>query len=107
MRYLMLVIDNTSNSATEDEMPAINAFNDQMREDGNFVMACGLAAPKESIVVDNRKGANLIQEAPLFPNEEQFSGFWVIEVGSPEKARELALGGSKACNRKIELRRAL
>jgi hypothetical protein len=41
---------------------------------------------------------------PLFANKENFSGFWLIQAESIEVARKLAFAGSKACNRKVELR---
>ena len=31
-------------------------------------------------------------------------GFWLIEAADEAVAKELALAGSKACNRKVELR---
>jgi hypothetical protein len=33
------------------------------------------------------------------------SGFWVINVPDDETALQLATEGSKACNRKVQLRR--
>ena len=41
---------------------------------------------------------------PLFSAEEHFSGFWLVEAPDLETARNLALEGSNACNRKVELR---
>ncbi len=32
------------------------------------------------------------------------SGFWIIQADSLEQAKSLAAEGSKACNRKVELR---
>jgi hypothetical protein len=58
----------------------------------------------QQLLIDNRAGANLRTDGPLIPFKEQFSGFWVVQADSVEVARELAFGGSKACNRKVELR---
>jgi hypothetical protein len=55
-------------------------------------------------VIDNRNDANLSTGKPLFANKKNFSGFWLIEVESIEAARKLAFAGSKACDRKVELR---
>jgi len=45
---------------------------------------------------------------PANPNgievPECYSGFWLIEASDEAKAKELALAGSLACNRKVELR---
>lgn len=104
MKFLISVIDDLSGSGTPDEMNAINAFNDGLREKGYWVLAEGLIDPSTAIVIDNRAGKNIISEGPLFNSKENVSGFWIIDVPNKEVARELAFDGSKACNRKVELR---
>lgn len=107
MRFLISVIDDRSNSGTEAEMKAVDAFNDQLEANGHWIFACGLADPKTAMVIDNRNDANQLMSGPLFDVAEQFSGFWVIQADDFETARVLALQGSKACNRKVELRSLL
>lgn len=85
-------------------MVEINAFNDGLRANGQWIFAGGLSAPENASVIDNRAGAGIETGKPLFDAKENFSGFWLIEAASPEVAKELALAGSKACNRKVELR---
>lgn len=104
MKFIINVIDDLSNSGTPAEMNEINKFNDQLRVNGQFVFAGGLAAPENADVIDNRNDANLSTGKPLFEANENFSGFWLIEAESIDVARELAFAGSKACNRKVELR---
>jgi hypothetical protein len=104
MRFQISVIDDLSESGTPAEMIAIDAFNDGLRANGQWIFACGMADPKTASVFDNRDDAGIVVEGPLFPNAEQFSGFWLVEVDSVETARALAAAGSKACNRKVELR---
>ena len=104
MKFLISVIDNLSGSGTPEEMIAIDAFNEGLRASGYFVFAGGLTDPKGAIVIDNRGGANISTNAPLFTAEENFSGFWIIDVPSKDIALSLAFDGSKACNRKVELR---
>lgn len=104
MRFLISVIDDTSNSGTDAEMAAVDAFNDTLRANGHWIFACGLADLTNAVVIDNRQDVGLVTEAPLFTAKEQFSGFWVIEANDETTARTLAHGGSKACNRKVELR---
>lgn len=103
-RFLISVIDDLSESGTPDEMVAIDAFNDKLRENGQWIFAGGLAAPVNANVIDNRAGAGIETGKPLFAATENFSGFWLIEAESLEVARELAFQGSLACNRKVELR---
>ncbi|NCX09589.1 MAG: hypothetical protein EBW09_01730 [Actinobacteria bacterium] len=104
MKFIISVIDDLTASGTPDEMTQINIFNDQLRADGQFIFAAGLAAPEKADVIDNRNGANFSTGKPLFDAKENFSGFWLIEAESIEIARKLAFAGSKACNRKVELR---
>ncbi len=104
MKFLISVIDDLSGSGTPEEMAAIDEFNDQLRANGNWIFAGGLAAPGNAVVIDNRNGANLLSNGPLFESKENVSGFWIIEAPSPEVARGLAFEGSKSCNRKVELR---
>lgn len=104
MRFLISVIDDLSNSGTPEEMVAIDAFNDSLRADGQFLFAWGLHAPETATVIDNRKGANTETGKPLFDAKEHYSGFWVIETADSETAKKLAYEASRACNRKVELR---
>jgi hypothetical protein len=43
-------------------------------------------------------------DAPLYDNPEFMSGFWLIHAADLEEAKALASAGSKACNRRVELR---
>jgi hypothetical protein len=104
MKFIINVIDDLSNSGTPAEMNEINKFNDQLRMNGQFIFAGGLAAPENADVIDNRNDANLSTGKPLFEANENFTGFWLIEAENIDVARKLAFAGSKACNRKVELR---
>ena len=104
MKFIINVIDDLSNSGTPAEMNEIDKFNDQLRMNGQFIFAGGLAAPENADVIDNRNDANLSTGKPLFEANENFSGFWLIEAENIDVARKLAFAGSKACNRKVELR---
>ena len=104
MKFIIFVIDDQSNSGSPAEMAQIDLFNDQLRASGQFIFAGGLASPESADVIDNRNDANLSTGKPLFASKENFSGFWLIQAESIEVARKLAFAGSKACNRKVELR---
>jgi hypothetical protein len=105
MRYVIFVIDDSTEFANTDEMVAIDAFNDQMRADGHFVYATGMNAPSSAKLIDNRAGRGSIIDQSLYQSKEHYSGFWIIDVPTKERAMALALAGSQACNRKVELRR--
>lgn len=104
MKYFVSVIDDTSNSASGDEMAAIDVFNDRLVADGHWVFAGGLASPSAATVIDNRKDAGLITDGPFIESKEYLAGFWIINAADLDIALKLAAAGSKACNRKVEVR---
>ena len=104
MRYIIFVIDDQSNSGTQEEMAEIDKFNDQLIADGHWVMAAGLGAPITATLIDKRGGASHSKDASLFESKEYYSGFWVIEAADHGLALRLAGEGSKCCNRRVELR---
>jgi hypothetical protein len=104
MRYLIGVIDDTTNSATGDEMAAIDQFNERLHSDGHWVFAGGLAAPHTATVVDNRGDTPVLTDGPFLESKEYLSGFWIIDAPDLDLALALAADGSRHCNRKVELR---
>jgi hypothetical protein len=104
MQYLISVIDETAGLATPDEDAAIDVFNDRLQAEGHWVFAGGLAAPESATVIDNRGGAALFTDGPFVESKEYLAGFWIIEAADLDVALRLAAEGSKACNRKIEVR---
>jgi len=107
MRFIIFVIDNSSNSARGNEIEEIDKFNDTLRSNKQLILACGIAGPSESQLIDNRDSAGLIASESLFKDADFYSGFWIINADTVEVARDLALEGSRACNRRVELRRIL
>ena len=104
MQYLVSVITDSPELATADEMAAIDVFNDRLQEEGHWVFAGGLAVPSASTVIDNRGGQALITDGPFLESKEYLIGFWVMEAADLDAALGLAAEGSKACNRKVEVR---
>ena len=104
MQYLVSVIDDTAGLATPDEMVAINAFNDRLKAEGHWVFAGGLASPSTATVVDGRDREAVFTDGPYLESKEHLAGFWIMEAPDLDVALRLATEGSKACNRKIEVR---
>lgn len=104
MRYAIFVIDSVSGSATGDEAMAIDAFNETLVANGHWIMAAGITGPESALVIDNRENESTITPGSVFDSIEYMSGFWLIEAEDLETAKRLAAEGSKACNRKVELR---
>jgi hypothetical protein len=104
MRYLVSVIDDKTNSGTPDEMTAIDAFNDGLVAEGHWVFAGGLASPSTATVIDNRGGQAVFTDGPFLESKEYLAGFWVFEAPDLDVALKLAAEGSRACNRRVEVR---
>jgi hypothetical protein len=104
MQYLVSVIDTKSNSATPDEMTAIDAFNERIQAEGHWVFAGGLAAPATATVIDNRGGEAMFTDGPYLESKEYIAGFWIMQAPDLDVALKLAAEGSRACNRKVEVR---
>lgn len=104
MRFIIFVIDDQLEKASSNEMEAINAFNDKLEAGGHWITAAGINHGEAATVLDNRGGAALVTPGSLYNEVEHYSGFWLIEAATKEEALGLAAEGSKACNRRVELR---
>jgi hypothetical protein len=103
-QYLMSVLDDTARLATDEEMAAIDVFNDRLRADGHWVFAAGLASPESATVVDGRDGEPVFTDGPYLESKEHIIGFWIVEAPHLDVALRLAALGSRHCNRRVELR---
>jgi len=104
MQYLISVVHDETTLATQDEPAAIDVFNDRLQTEGYWVFAGGLGAPSSATVIDNRGGEALFTDGPFLESKEYLAGFWIIEAPDLDVALKLATAGSKACNRKVEVR---
>jgi len=104
MQYLVSLIHDTAGSATPDEMAAVDVFNDRLMAEGRWVFAGGLGAPSSATVIDNRGEEAVFTDGPFLESKEYLAGFWIIEAADLDVALKLAAEGSKACNRKVEVR---
>jgi len=104
MQYLVSVINDSADLATPEEMAAIDVFNDRMIAEGHWVFAGGLGGPDSATVIDNRGGEAMITDGPFLESKEYLVGFWVMEAADLDVALRLAAEGSRACNRKVEVR---
>jgi hypothetical protein len=104
MQYLVSVIDDGAGRATPDEMAAIDAFNDRLMAQGHWVFAAGLESPGSATVIDNRGEEAMVTDGPFLESKEYLIGFWVMEAADLDVMLKLAAEGSKACNRKLEVR---
>ena len=104
MRFVIAVIDVDDNPGTGNEMGRIDEFNEGLVANGHFIMASGITSPREATTIDNRAGASIVVRGPVNETAEHMSGFWLINAVDEAEALALAAAGSKACNRKVEVR---
>ena len=110
MPYLFSVIDDTSGSAStsgsaaRDEEAAVDEFNDRLQAQGYWVFAGGLGLPSSATVIDNRGAEAILTDGPFVKSKEYLAGFWIVAAADLDEALTLAAEGSKACNRKVEVR---
>jgi len=111
MQYLISVIDDgqaeaagRAESASEAEAAAIDAFNERLQQQGSWVFAGGLGGPDTATVIDGRGSAPVITDGPFVESKEYLAGFWIVEAPDLDEALRLAADGSKACNRRVEVR---
>jgi hypothetical protein len=104
MQYLVSVIDDAAGLATPEEQAAIDVFNDGLKAEGHWVFAGGLGSPSTATVIDNRGGEPLFTDGPFVESKEYIVGFWIIEAPDLDVALKLSAEGSRACNRKVEVR---
>ena len=104
MQYLVSVIHDSAGLATPDEMAAIDVFNDRLVTEGHWVFAGGLGSPASATVIDNRGEEAMFTDGPFLESKEYLAGFWVIQAADLDVALKLAADGSRACNRKVEVR---
>jgi hypothetical protein len=104
MQYLVSVITDQRDLANPEEDAAIDVFNDRLRAEGHWVFAGGLAVPSAATTIDNRGAETMVTDGPFVETKEYLIGFWIIEADDLDVALKLAADGSKACNRKVEVR---
>jgi hypothetical protein len=104
MHYLISVINDNSRLAPDSEMEAIDVFNEKLQTQGHWVFAGGLGGPEVATVIDGRGAETLMSDGPFVETKEFVVGFWVVDAADLDVALALATEGSKACNRKVEVR---
>src|SRR4026209_561782 len=104
MQYLVSVIHDAADLATQDEMADLDVFNERLQAEGSWGVAGGLGAADTATVIDNRGGEAIFTDGPFVESKEYLAGFWILEAPDLDVALKLAAEGSKACNRKVEVR---
>lgn len=96
--------DYGSKEAMEEAFEATGRFNEQLRADGHWVFAGGLASGTTAKVVDGQSGTPVVTDGPYLESKELLGGFWIVEAADLDTALRLAAEGSAACRGKVEVR---
>lgn len=106
MQYLVSVIHDELDlaPAPADEIAAVDAFNHRLQAEGHWVFAGGLGFPDTATVIDGRGEEPVFTDGPFLESKEFLIGFWIIEAADLDVALKLAVEGSNACNRRVEVR---
>jgi hypothetical protein len=105
MKYILMMSGtkadfNTFASWPKEALKAhvqfMRAFNQELRNEGTFVDAEGLAFPHEAKIV--RAGANgEVVTDGIFPETKEFlAGYWIVDVETTEQAYSIAARASMA-----------
>ena len=93
MKYMVSVIDDRTGSGTADEMVAIDAFNERLQAEGNWVFAAGLDSPTPPPSSTTAGGTRVFSDGPFVETKEHVAGFWIIEAHRPGCRAEARRGG--------------
>jgi hypothetical protein len=82
----------------------VEAYNQELRANGQWVFACGLEAPDVSTVVREQDGQVVTTDGPFAEAKEHLGGFWVIKAPDLDAALASAAKATRACQGPVEVR---
>jgi hypothetical protein len=82
--------------AMEAHIAFMHSLNKDLREAGELAAAEGLADPKQAVIVRVGKNGEPVTDG-VFPESKEFlAGYWIVDVESEKRAREIAARASAA-----------
>jgi hypothetical protein len=93
-----------SEAEAQESYQAVDAFNRELMESGQWVFAGGLLPPDTATVVRAQGGKVVTTDGPFAESKEQIGGFWVVKAADLDAALEIARRGSEACGGPVEVR---
>ena len=82
----------------------VNQVNQELRDQGAWVFACGLTEPSDATVVRIEGGRAVTTDGPFVETKEQLGGFWVIKAEDLDEALAWAEKATAACRAPVEVR---
>jgi hypothetical protein len=78
-------------------MEFLQRFNKELADAGEFVRTEGLGGPEQMKVVRAGKdGTPAVTDGPFAETKEVLAGYWIVDVGTPQRAYEIAARASAA-----------
>jgi hypothetical protein len=95
MRYMMIVKASKDSEAgkmpSEELIATMGRYNEELAKAGILLDAAGLqASSKGARVKFSPDGKKTFVDGPFAESKELIAGYWIIQVKSPEEAREWA-----------------
>ena len=89
----------------EDVFRDVDAYNQRLRQGGNWVFGAGLLPASSATVVDaSGPGAPVITDGPYLESKEYLGGFWIVRAADLDEALKLGTAASAACHGPVEVR---
>lgn len=113
MRYLILINQNPHafDGMTDEQLHAFGRrhveLRDELLDSGELLAGEGLANSSRAHTVRVRDGETLTSDGPFAELKEHLAGFYLVEVGSFERAVEIAARIPDAEVAEVELRPVL
>jgi hypothetical protein len=105
MKFILMMNGTKANFAeyakwSKKDMEAnvafMRTFNKQLKDEGLYVAAEGLAWPDQAKLVRAAKDGTPITDG-VFPESKEFlAGYWIVDVETPEQAYKIAARASAA-----------
>ncbi|KAA0022148.1 YciI family protein [Antrihabitans cavernicola] len=95
---------STEDMQAQEQYGATGRLNDELKAEGSWVFAGGLANVDLATTVDNTGADIVVTDGPYLETKECLGGFWVIEAPDLDAVLKIAARASKACEQKIEIR---
>jgi len=110
MRFMMMVIPKSYESAAPDAVPSAEAvakmmkYNKALQKAGVLLALDGLFPPSAGARVSYADGKARVTDGPFGETKEVIGGYWIIQVRSREEAIEWAKRAPMSNNEVIEVR---
>ena len=104
MQYLVSVIDDRPSSPPRRRRPRSTCSTSGSRPTGTGSSPAAWRRPARPPSSTTAASEPLFTDGPFVESKEYLAGFWIIEAPDLDVALKLAAEGSKACNRKVEVR---